>query len=163
MIEDHEQIQIADVRNRPVVTSPRSTSAPSHADEARPIEPGDLMSSGHVGVKDNGPIPEGEYRFLATAMTTFNTAARSGFFLHGGLMPGSSGCIDIGDGAFSSFVRHLLGYTAAIVVTVRYSQPAPDVGALARAAGRFMYPGRGKIKDPSIWDRFGSMFGGDED
>lgn len=163
----------------------------------------------YVGVKDNGPIPEGEYRFLATEMTTFspaeqaqmllggnytdpkgvslhggdwgagrvglvpirvlpskfcgNTGARSGFFLHGGVMPGSSGCIDIGAGAFSSFVQHLLGYTTAIVVTVRYSQPPPDVGPLDRAAGRFMYPGRGKIKDPSIWDRFGSLFGGDED
>lgn len=163
----------------------------------------------YVGVKDNGPIPEGEYRFLATDMTTFSTAeqaqmllggnytdpkgvslhggdwgagrvglapirilpskfcgktgARSGFFLHGGVMPGSSGCIDVGDAAFSSFVQHLLGYRSAIVVTVRYSKPPPDVGAVDRAAGRFMYPGRGKIKDPSIWDRLGSLLGGDED
>jgi Protein of unknown function (DUF2778) len=162
----------------------------------------------YVGVRDNGPIPEGEYRFLATDMTTFtaaeqaqmllggsytdpkgvslhggdwgagrvglapirvlpskfcgNTGARSGFFLHGGVMPGSSGCIDIGDGAFSSFVQHLLGYTAAIVVTVRYSQPPPTVGVLERAAGRFMYPGRGEIKEPSIWDRLGSLFGNDD-
>jgi hypothetical protein len=163
----------------------------------------------YVGVKDNGPIPEGEYRFVATEMTTFSraeraqmllggnyvdprgtslhggdwgagrvgltpikvlpskfcgsTAARSGFFLHGGVMPGSSGCIDVGDAAFSSFVQHLLGYTGAIVVTVRYSQPPPDVGAVERGAGRFMYPGRGKIKDPSIWDRVKGLFEGDDE
>jgi hypothetical protein len=47
-------------------------------------------------------------------------------------------------------------------VTVRYAAPPPDVGAMSRAAGRFMYPGRGKKKDPSIWDRLGSLFGDDE-
>jgi hypothetical protein len=168
-----------------------------------------LNNPRYVGIKDNGPIPEGEYRFLATDMTTFSaaeqarmllggiyvdprgaslhggdwgagrvglspirvlpskfcgsTAARSGFFLHGGVMPGSSGCIDIGDGAFSSLVQHLLGYKGAIVVTVRYSQPPPDVGELDRASGRFMYPGRGKIKDPSVWDRVKSVLFGDEE
>ena len=44
---------------------------------------------------------------------------------------------------------NVLGYTAPIVVTVRYTNPPPEVGGLARGAGRFMYPGRGKIKDPT--------------
>jgi hypothetical protein len=159
----------------------------------------------YVGVTDNGPIPEGEYQFRATEMTTFsaaeqaqmllggdytdargvslhggdwgagrvglspirvlpskfcgNTAARSGFFLHGGVMPGSSGCIDVGNAPFSALVQHLLGYRGAIVVTVRYTVPPPDVGRLERAAGRFTYPDHGKKKDPSIWDRLGSLFG----
>jgi Protein of unknown function (DUF2778) len=163
----------------------------------------------YVGISDNGPIPEGEYRFLATDMTTFtayeqaqmllggtyvdprgvslhggdwgagrvalapirllpsrfcgDTATRSGFFLHGGVMPGSSGCIDIGNGPFSALVQHLVGYRAPVVVTVRYTQPPPDVGPVDRAAGRFMYPGHGKTKDPTIWDRLGSLFGRDDD
>jgi Domain of unknown function (DUF4157)/Protein of unknown function (DUF2778) len=163
----------------------------------------------YVGIKDNGPIPEGEYRFFATEMTTFslaeqaqmllggnyvdprgvslhggdwgagrvglspvrvlpskfcgNSAARSGFFLHGGIMPGSSGCIDVGDETFSKLVESLVGYTGRIVVTVRYTQAPPDVGPLERAAGRFMYPGRGQIKEPSILDRLKGLLGGDED
>jgi hypothetical protein len=31
-----------------------------------------------------------------------NTRGRSGFFMHGGKLPGSAGCIDFGGGVFGS-------------------------------------------------------------
>jgi hypothetical protein len=168
-----------------------------------------LNNPRYVGIADNGPIPEGDYRFTATQMTTFslaeqaqmilggsftdplghslhggdwgsgrvaleprrivpsrfcgNTRSRSGFFLHGGVLPGSSGCIDIGDSAFDSLVRLLLGYRTTITVTVQYRHPPPDPGALTRALGRFTYPQVPGHRDPTIWERLGSVFGGDED
>jgi hypothetical protein len=173
-------------------------------------DPGDsyMNNPRYVGITDNGPIPEGEYQFVATDMTTFsqaeqarmllggdyvdpkgvtlhggdwgagrvrlnpirvlpskfcgNTATRSGFFLHGGVMPGSSGCIDAGNSAFNTLVQNLAGYTGQIKVTVRYLHPPPEVSEAERAAGRFTYPDRGKKKDPSLWDRLKSLFGGDD-
>ena len=86
-----------------------------------------------------------------------STATRSGFYLHGGVMPGSSGCIDIGNSSITDAVSKLLGYLDPIHVTVKYTSPPPDVGALDRAAGRFMYP---PGKKPSLWDRLGNVFGG---
>jgi hypothetical protein len=93
-----------------------------------------------------------------------NTSRRSGFFLHGGIMPGSSGCIDIGNSGVDQLVRLLLGYRSTIVVTVRYrSAPPAEPGFIDRGLGRFMYPRTDGHRDPSIWERLGSMFGGDED
>ena len=57
----------------------------------------------------------------------------------------------------------LVGFASPVVVKVQYKHAAPDVGPLERAAGRLMYPDRGKKKDPTIWDRLGSLFGGDDD
>ncbi len=158
----------------------------------------------YVGIRDNGPIPEGTYRFSASQIATFsfsertemllggsytdpfgrslhggdwgsgrvalnpvriipgprgcgNTSARSGFYLHGGVMPGSSGCIDIGNSGFDSLVGHLQGYRGNIEITVRYTHPAPDVGVLDRALGRFTYP-TGASENPSLLDRVGSFF-----
>ena len=87
-----------------------------------------------------------------------STAARSGFYLHGGVMTGSSGCIDIGNSAITDVVTKLMGYTKPVPVTVKYTKPPPQVGALGRAAGRFMYPAN---KDADLWDRIKSVFGGD--
>lgn len=161
-----------------------------------------LNNPRYVGIRDNGPIPEGTYQFRATEMTTFsaaeqaqmllggsytdpfgrslhggdwgagrvalrpvrvlpsrhcgNTAARSGFYLHGGIMPGSSGCIDIGNSAFSRLVTLLEGYRATVQVTVAYTRPAPNVGAIDRALGRFTYP---EGENPTITDRLRSVFG----
>jgi hypothetical protein len=84
-----------------------------------------------------------------------STSARSGFYLHGGVMTGSSGCIDIGNSAISDVVTKLMGYTTPVQVTVKYTQPPPSVGALGRAAGKFMYP---KEKDPSLLDRLKGVF-----
>lgn len=158
----------------------------------------------YVGIKENGPIPEGKYTFRRMDMMTFNiaeqakmalagegdyiapsgaslhgdwgaaraplrpvhiaptkfcgnTGSRSGFYLHGGVMPGSSGCIDIGNGAIRNVVGALLGYTDPVYLTVKYTQPPPDMGFLDRAAGRFMYPPE---KNPSLTDRLKSVFGG---
>jgi hypothetical protein len=158
----------------------------------------------YVGIADNGPIPEGQYTFRLTDMTTFSsseqlkmslageseyvdpaglalhgdwgaaraplrpvklvaskfcgsTASRSGFYLHGGVMPGSSGCIDVGNDAITKVVSSLTGFTPAVSLTVKYTHSAPDVGALQRAAGRFMYP---SMKNPDILDRVKSVFGG---
>jgi hypothetical protein len=161
----------------------------------------------YVGIKDNGPIPEGEYKFKRSDMTTFSaieqfkmslaspgtytdpsgsdlhgdwgaaraplapvkiepspfcgdTSKRSGFYLHGGSMPGSSGCIDVGNTAVTDVVNKLDGFTSPVHVKVKYTKGAPSVGAASRAAGRFMYP---KKKDPSLWDRIKSATGTDED
>jgi hypothetical protein len=54
-------------------------------------------------------------------------------------MPGSSGCIDIGNAAFDKLVPLLLGYRKNIILTVKYTYPAPTVGTLERMAGEIMY------------------------
>lgn len=164
-----------------------------------------LNNPRYVGIRDNGPIPEGEYQFRAASMATFgfsermrmmggghytdpfgdslhggdwgsgrvalnpvrilpgprgcgNTAVRSGFYLHGGIMPGSSGCIDIGNSGVDTLVSLLQGYTGSITVRVRYTAPAPDVGFINRALGRFTYP---PGENPSIRDRIGNIFSGE--
>lgn len=108
----------------------------------------------HGGDWGAGRVALNKIRVLPSR-TCGNTNARSGFYLHGGIMPGSSGCIDIGNSAFNSLVQLLLGYRNAIIVTVRYSNPAPDVGPIDRALGRFMYP---EGENPTLWDRVGSLF-----
>jgi hypothetical protein len=85
-----------------------------------------------------------------------NTAARSGFYLHGGVMTGSSGCIDIGNDGITTVIDRLMGFLSPVPVKVRYTKPAPTVGTLQRKAGEFMYPGK---KDPSITDRVKSVLG----
>nr|QNO51016.1 hypothetical protein EDLMLJLI_00009 [Methanosarcinales archaeon ANME-1 ERB6] len=157
----------------------------------------------YVGVADNGPIPEGEYRFRVTEIATFseeeqdiifyggeyidpfgrrmhggdwgsgrvplhpvsgtirpspvpacgNTARRRGFYLHGGIMPGSSGCIDIGNDAFSNLVELLLGYRGLLTMRVRYQHPAPYVGPIGRALGGFTYP---RVEEPGVLSRIGA-------
>jgi uncharacterized protein DUF4157 len=164
-----------------------------------------LNNPRYVGIADNGPIPEGTYRFRANRIATFstteqatmmlggsytdpfggsihggdwgagrvalnpvtilpgppgcgNTRRRSGFYLHGGVMPGSSGCIDIGDSGITTLLTHLDGYTRNITVTVRYTHAAPSVGPIDRALGRFTYPGQ---ENPTVGDRLRSLFGGE--
>lgn len=93
-----------------------------------------------------------------------NTAARSGFYMHGGIMPGSSGCIDIGNSGFESLVKLMPGYTGSVTVDVKYTASAPSVGRIGRALGRFTYPsGIPQGQEPSLWDRLGSAFGGDDE
>lgn len=89
-----------------------------------------------------------------------NTATRLGFYLHGGIMPGSSGCIDIGNDGFDRLVSLLAGYRHPVRVTVRYTQPAPAVGAVDRALGRFTYP---PGENPGVLDRLRALFGGEEE
>jgi hypothetical protein len=85
-----------------------------------------------------------------------NTAARSGFYLHGGVMTGSSGCIDIGNTGITDVVEKLRGYTKPVTVTVKYTNTPPEVGVVGRAVGRFMYPA---AKNVGVLDRLQSLFG----
>jgi hypothetical protein len=157
----------------------------------------------YVGIKDNGPIPEGDFTFTRGSMVQFTSSeqrkmslahegefvdpsgsslhgdwgaaraalnpvkiepskfcgdpsSRSGFFLHGGVMPGSSGCIDVGNAAITDVIAQTTGFTGAIHVKVKYTQPAPEVGWLDRKAGQFMYPDNNK--KPTLLDRLGSLF-----
>lgn len=161
----------------------------------------------YVGIKDFGPIPEGNYTVTLTEFSTFsgweqaqmigggmftdpfgnslhggdwgsgraplrptkilagkkgcgNTHTRSGFYLHGGSLPGSSGCIDIDNGGVNTFLSLLAGYRKSIPVTVKYTHAAPSVSPAQGAAGRFTYPTdeNGKpIKDPNMIDRLKSL------
>lgn len=160
----------------------------------------------YVGIKDFGPIPEGEYSFSLSAFATFTgleqlrmisggsftdpfgtalhggdwgsgrapltplrilpgppgcgrTTARSGFYLHGGSLPGSSGCIDIDNDGIDKLLTQLTGYRSSIPVKVRYTAAAPTVPGSTRTLGGFTYPTDEKgqpIKDPSVWDRLKS-------
>jgi hypothetical protein len=76
-------------------------------------------------------------------------------------MPGSSGCIDVGDDAFTRLVSTLMGFRDRVVVTVRYTHPAPTVGAVERAIGRFTYPPTQRGQDPSIGERLWNVLTGD--
>jgi hypothetical protein len=72
-------------------------------------------------------------------------------------MPGSSGCIDIGNAGFERLVALLSGYRGMVRVRVDYrGHAAPEVGALERAAGRFTYP-ETQGAEPTVWDRFRSL------
>jgi hypothetical protein len=95
--------------------------------------------------------------------TCGNTAKRSGFYLHGGNLAGSSGCIDVGNSGLSSFLTLMAGYTANLKVKVKYLHPAPAVGSGTRALGRFTYPTQGgkPVENPGLLDRVKSVFEGD--
>lgn len=79
-----------------------------------------------------------------------NTSRRSGFYIHGGSLSGSSGCIDIGNSGIASLLTHLAGYRRTITVTVRYRHPAPSVSRAQRALGGAVYPGQ---QEPTLGDR----------
>jgi hypothetical protein len=97
---------------------------------------------------------------IVAAKKCGDTRSRSGFYLHGGVLPGSSGCIDIGNDGVEKLVGLLAGYKADVFVTVKYTAPPPSVGGVKRAIGRFTYPPQ---KEPSLWDRVKSALGGGGD
>jgi hypothetical protein len=115
----------------------------------------------HGGDWGAGRSPLNKIRVLPAPPGCGNTARRSGFFIHGGSLAGSSGCIDIGNAGVTGLLPHLTGYKNKIVVTVRYRHPAPAVGTLGRALGGFTYPGQ---EDPTLEDRLRGagreLFGG---
>lgn len=118
----------------------------------------------HGGDWGAGRAPLHPKKLLPASSHCGDTKRRSGFYLHGGSLPGSSGCIDVDNSGINTFLGELGNYKPAIPVTVRYTHPAPAVGAGTRGLGRFTYPTKdGKpIKDPSIWDRFKSIGGSDD-
>jgi hypothetical protein len=110
----------------------------------------------HGGDWGAGRVPLGPTS-LRPSRHCGDTRRRSGFYLHGGIMPGSSGCIDIGNAGFERLVGLLLGYRGVVPVRVDYTgHTAPEVGAIERAAGRFTYP-ETEGAEPTVWDRFRSL------
>jgi hypothetical protein len=114
----------------------------------RPIHGGD-WGAGRVPLRAGRLAP-------APVRGCGDTAARSGFYLHGGVMPGSSGCIDVGNDGYDGIVRGLAGYRSAITVEVAYSHAAPAVGPLGRFLGGLTYP---EEEAPGVLDRLLSAFG----
>lgn len=112
----------------------------------------------HGGDWGSGRVALNPVRILPGRRGCGNTRTRSGFYLHGGIMPGSSGCIDIGNSGVDTLVSLLQGYTGRVVVRVRYTVAAPSVGPVDRALGRFTYPSG---DNPSLLDRLDNMIFGD--
>lgn len=56
-----------------------------------------------------------------------NTYGRGGFFVHGGVTPGSAGCIDLVEN-MEDFAKHFLKYGKSIKLEVRYGNIMPDSG-----------------------------------
>lgn len=115
----------------------------------------------HGGDWGAGRVPLQKIRVSPASRGCGNTSRRSGFYLHGGSLSGSSGCIDVGNAGIAAILPHLTGYRGQIVVSVRYAHPAPSVGLLERVMGGATYPGQ---HDPSVLDRVGGamreLFGG---
>jgi hypothetical protein len=65
---------------------------------------------------------------------------RSGFFLHGGLLRGSSGCIDIGSD-FDELADFLEGFKRPITVTVEYESEPTTVRFFTGFGGALAYKG----------------------
>lgn len=119
----------------------------------------------HGGDWGSGRAPLHPKTLLPSKTGCGDTKKRSGFYLHGGSLPGSSGCIDIDNSGINTFLSTLGGYKSVIPVKVKYKHPAPTVGAAQRGLGRFTYPTKdGKpIKDPSWGDRFRAIWGSDDE
>ena len=116
----------------------------------------------HGGDWGSGRAPLRPVKILPGPPGCGNTAKRSGFYLHGGSLPGSSGCIDIDNDGIDALLKLLVGYRKDIPVKVRYTAAAPSVGWGTRRVGGFTYPTDDKgqpIKDPSLWDRLKSAAG----
>ena len=94
----------------------------------RPIHSGD-WGTGRVALQPQGRLHPGPCG---------DVAKRSGFFLHGGILAGSSGCIDIG-GHFDELAEFLAGYRRPVVVTVGYRHPPPSVGFFTGLSGAIAY------------------------
>jgi hypothetical protein len=80
------------------------------------IHPGD-WGRGRVELNKQGMVKEGPCG---------KANERKGFFLHGGILAGSSGCVDI-DGDFANLADFLKGYQRNIVLTVSYEHGPSSV------------------------------------
>jgi hypothetical protein len=106
------------------------TGAESVAAAGTRIHPGD-WGSGRVPLTPIGRVREGPCG---------NANRRSGFYLHGGLLAGSSGCIDIG-GNFDRLADFLQRFRSNIVVSVEYTAQPPSVGYFTGLSGAIAYGG----------------------
>lgn len=97
--------------------------------QGQPIHAGD-WGSGRVALQPVGPLKEGPCG---------HANSRSGFFLHGGWLAGSSGCIDIGTN-FNELADFLTGYKRPVTVKVSYERrTAPPVGFFTGLSGLLAY------------------------
>ncbi|OMQ30169.1 DUF2778 domain-containing protein [Ensifer sp. 1H6] len=69
-----------------------------------------------------------------------NARGRSAFFLHGGLLRGSSGCIDI-QTSFDELAAFLGGYRKPVTLKVEYTDAATRVGFWTGLGGALAYQG----------------------
>lgn len=112
----------------------------------------DISSVGDLGffVRRFSGLPQGHpwsdwgnNRATLTPDAGTNTLARSGFFLHGGRVPGSAGCIDVGSGEFSLFPL-LIAHDGPITVAVQYpGSSTVTTPARPGATGNSRIPGDG--------------------
>ncbi|MES9991690.1 MAG: tlde1 domain-containing protein [Candidatus Thiodiazotropha sp.] len=87
-------------------------NVPSCSDEENtgPIPPGDytantqeLTNPGIIGDIGRNTLGDwGDWRIPIVPLPGTNTYGRGGFFLHGGMFPGSAGCVDFGGGIFGN-------------------------------------------------------------
>ncbi|MEU1668402.1 DUF4157 domain-containing protein [Streptomyces sparsogenes] len=94
----------------------------------RQIHSGD-WGSGRVALHPRGHLRQGPCG---------DVAKRDGFFLHGGNLSGSSGCIDVG-GDFDSLATFFTGYRKPVSVSVEYKKPSPSVGVVTGLSGAVAY------------------------
>ena len=94
----------------------------------RPIHAGD-WGTGRVALQPRGRLRQGPCG---------DVNKRSGFFLHGGVLAGSSGCIDIGS-HFDTVADFLAGYRKPVVVSVEYKQLPSSVGFFTGLSGAVAY------------------------
>jgi hypothetical protein len=92
----------------------------------------------HPGDWGSGRVPLNKVRIEDAPCG--NPHKRHSFFLHGGLLAGSSGCIDIG-GRFDELATFLRGYQRPITVEVHYETATPRVGFLTGLGGAIAYKG----------------------
>jgi hypothetical protein len=85
-----------------------------------------------------------------------DTRKRSEFFLHGGILRGSSGCIDIGS-KFDELADFLRSYPRAIALSVAYETGPTSVGFFTGFGGALAYSGFGFRHGPTL--RLGGEFG----
>jgi hypothetical protein len=121
--------------------------------QGKNIHPGD-WGSGRVALNKQGTVNEGPCG---------NANKRSEFFLHGGLLAGSSGCIDVG-GDFTTLADYLEGYGRNIVLTVKYEHGPSSVyffrglgGAIAYQHG-FRFAHGPKLRLGTEFDPGGTRF-----
>ena len=67
-----------------------------------------------------------------------DATTRSAFFLHGGWLAGSAGCIDI-DGEWDHLADFLAGYGKAVPLTVEYTAGLPYIGFFRGLTGGLNY------------------------
>jgi hypothetical protein len=112
----------------------------------QPIHSGD-WGTGRVALSPRGRLTQGPIG---------DVTRRSGFYLHGGILTGSSGCIDIG-GNFDTVAAFLHGYSKPITVTVRYKNEPPVVSFFQGTSGALAYGRLQAAHGPSL--SLGAEFG----